>query len=407
MNDAETTGYGRIGYPPKEDETLTHVGPGTPMGELLRRYWQPVALSSELGDLAMRVRILGEDLVAFRDRSGRAGLLDMHCAHRGTSLEYGRIEDEGIRCCYHGWLFDAEGRCLDQPGEPEGSDYKDKVRQPWYPVQEYHGLVFAYMGPYEKKPAFPSYDILEQDGVELIAYRNYSRGIVAECNWLQIHENAIDPIHLFYLHSSHSGVQHSRALATKPDLDFQETPTSVYYVRKATLPNRNRYIRMGELFVPNARSLPWQSETGDRPREDKGRFIGWWVPVDDARTIGFHIEALPIVDGVAQTSVWADAEPGRSYVGQPANQTYEDSQRNPDDMEAQVSQRPITIHALENLGTTDRGIAMFRRKLRTAVAAVQAGEDPPGISYDPGGALVAVTARNVVALPDEAAEAVG
>src|SRR5712691_11703227 len=137
--------YGRM--IPTENETLTHVGPGTPMGELLRRYWQPIAISDELQDLPRRVRILGEDLVAFRDRRGRPGVLDLHCAHRGTSLEWGRVEADGLRCCYHGWLYDAEGRVIDMPCEPPGYAERRKVEQLAYPVTEFGGLVFVYMGP--------------------------------------------------------------------------------------------------------------------------------------------------------------------------------------------------------------------------------------------------------------------
>ena len=127
-----SSGYGRP--MPLHNAELTEAGPGTPAGELLRRFWQPVGLSAELTDLPRAVRVLGEDLVLFRDGQGRVGLLDAHCAHRGTSLYYGRIEPEGIRCCYHGWLFDAEGRCLDQPCEPPESTYEQRVRQPWYPL---------------------------------------------------------------------------------------------------------------------------------------------------------------------------------------------------------------------------------------------------------------------------------
>ena len=127
------------------------------MGELMRRYWQPICMSSELTDLPKFLKILNEELVAYREKSGRVGVLGAHCCHRGTSLEYGRIEENGLRCCYHGWLYNAEGRCLDQPGEPDGSNYKDEVRQPWYPAEEYKGLVFAYMGPLDKKPLLPHY----------------------------------------------------------------------------------------------------------------------------------------------------------------------------------------------------------------------------------------------------------
>ena len=151
MSDTEwrkTSSDGRAyGRPPQHfDEHLARVGAGTPMGELLRRYWHPIALSESLRDLPKRVTILGEELVLFRDRQGLAGLLYPRCMHRGTSLFYGRIEEEGIRCCYHGWLFDTQGRYLDQPCEPDRGRHRDQARQPWYPVEERYGLVFAYLG---------------------------------------------------------------------------------------------------------------------------------------------------------------------------------------------------------------------------------------------------------------------
>ena len=150
---------------PTEDVDLTHVGPGTPAGEYLRRFWQPVAHSDELNDLPVRIRILGEDLVAFRDDAGRAGLMELHCCHRGTSLEYGKIEDGGIRCCYHGWLFDISGKILETPGEPETSTLKDRLYHGAYPVHEFNGLVFAYMGPPDKIYPFPMYDAYTAPGM--------------------------------------------------------------------------------------------------------------------------------------------------------------------------------------------------------------------------------------------------
>lgn len=401
MTDMEGTAYGRTASAPAEDAFLTHVRFGTPVGELLRRYWQPVALSSELSDLPKPITILGEKLVAFRDTNGRAGVLDTHCCHRGASLEYGRIEPEGLRCCYHGWLFDTEGRCLDQPCEPADSDYKDKVRQPWYPVQEYGGLVFAYMGPPDRKPAFPTFDILERDGIKLRAYRNNTRGVVAECNWLQIQENAVDPMHTFVLHSANSGNQFTPAFAVLPEIDFVTTPISVQYIRNATLPNGNRFHRIGEVFVPNYRSLPSQTPEGDKLIREPGRFIGWWVPVDDTHTIGFHIEALPIVNGEAEGSVWAEAVPGLSNSNVPPPQTYEDTQRRPGDREAQTSQRPIAVHALENLATSDMGIVRFRRLVRQAAEAVERGEDPPGIVRDADSTVIPVGSKNEILPPAE------
>src|SRR5258708_5544573 len=153
------TAYGRP--PPHSDDLLVRVGPHTPCGEYLRRYWHPLALSSDATASPRKVRILGEDLILFRDGKGRPGLLYPRCMHRGTTLYYGHIENRGIRCCYHGWLFDVEGNCLEQPCEPEDGRLRDRVRQPWYPVQELYGPDFAYTGPAEKKPLLPRSKCLE------------------------------------------------------------------------------------------------------------------------------------------------------------------------------------------------------------------------------------------------------
>src|SRR5438552_9538992 len=149
---------------PPEDEELTRVGPGTPCGEYLRRFWQPVILASELGNLPRRVCILGEDLVAYRDKSGSIGLLELHCPHRGTSLEFGLIGERGIRCCYHGWLFDCDGTILETPGEPTDSTLKDRLCHGAYPTHEHLGIVFAYLGPPDRLPPVPGYDCLAPPG---------------------------------------------------------------------------------------------------------------------------------------------------------------------------------------------------------------------------------------------------
>ena len=149
------TGYGRPR--PTFMRELTLVGPGTPMGELLRRYWHPVGLVGDATDTPQARRVLGEDLDPLPRRRGRPGLVTARCAHRGATLHYGRVEDRGIRCCYHGWLFDVEGHCLEQPCEPDGGSQRERMRQPWYPVQERYGLIFAYMGPPERKPVLPRY----------------------------------------------------------------------------------------------------------------------------------------------------------------------------------------------------------------------------------------------------------
>ncbi|MEM9682971.1 MAG: Rieske 2Fe-2S domain-containing protein [Pseudomonadota bacterium] len=397
MNDG--SGYGRIGVRPVENTMLTHVEFGSPMGELMRRYWQPITLSEELTDLPQSVRILGEDLVVFRDGTGRTGLIDRHCAHRGASMEYGRIEPDGIRCCYHGWLFDVEGRCLEQPAEPPESKSRGEVRQPWYPTREFGGLVFAYMGPPDLMPEFPEYDILNGEDTVLTAYRNISRGRVAQCNWLQIQENAMDPIHTAFLHQSISGKQFTELFGEhgRRDLTYEKTPTGCVYVRTSTLPNGARYTRIAENFVPNARSIPDPYFSGEDAESEQSRVIGWWVPVDNTQTIGFHIEALRVVDGKPVPSFWATAKEGRASATQPARQSYEETQREPDDMEAQVSQGPIAIHEMENLVSSDMGVAVFRQRLTEALKSMEKGKDPMGILRDPDNRVVTVLASNRIA----------
>ncbi len=387
MTDTEGSGYGRNAIVPAEDTTLTHVTFGTPMGELMRRYWHPVCMSSELTDLPRRLRILGEELVAYRDGSGRVGVLGAHCIHRGTSLEYGRIEENGIRCCYHGWLYNETGKCLDQPGEPDESRYKDEVRQPWYPAEEYKGLVFAYMGPLDKKPLLPLYDILEDEDAAYLTYRNYSRGEMAACNWLQLQENAADPVHTYILHGWNPGLfEFDEVMAVRPRFDYAHSDRHVSYVRTTDLDSGFRLIRISTIFVPTARSVPPTEVSGTDPEREteRARMVGWWVPVDNENTVGFHIERV---------------EPGRK-VFQPPHEAivrpYEDTQRWPDDWEAQTGQRAIARHKLEHLASSDRGVVLFRRRLREAIAAVERGEDPPGTARRPADRIVEIPSRNDV-----------
>ena len=153
---------------PQEDAELTHIGPGTACGEYFRRFWQPVCFTEDLRDLPRRVTLLGEDLVAFRDGSGALGLLELHCPHRGTSLEFGLLSERGIRCCYHGWLFDVDGAILETPGEPEDSTLKDRLCHGAYPTHEYNGILFAYLGPPAQQPPFPLYDSFTRPGYRLM-----------------------------------------------------------------------------------------------------------------------------------------------------------------------------------------------------------------------------------------------
>src|SRR5579871_1294774 len=184
----------------EENERLTRVGPGTPMGELLRRYWQPIAVSSQFQGPGTRpVRLLGEDFVLYRDRSGTLGLIGQRCPHRRAGMVFGIPEAEGLRCAYHGWLFNEAGRCLEQPFEATAntdSTFKDRVTIPAPPVHEYAGLIFAYLGP-QPTPLLPRWDIFEWDDVA----RDIGEAVIP-CNWLQIMDNSMDPVHVEFLHQA-------------------------------------------------------------------------------------------------------------------------------------------------------------------------------------------------------------
>src|ERR1700730_6258511 len=179
-----------------QNDALTRVGPGTPARQLLRKYWQPIVLAEELaGPRPLKaVRVFGLDLIVFRGTDGRHGLLDRDCPHRGADLAYGRLEDGGLRCLFHGWLFDVDGKCLETPAEPEGSVLCQRVRQRSYPVVVKNGVVFAYLGEGEA-PAFPDFDCFLAPGTHAFAFK----GLI-ECNWLQALEVGIDPAHASYLH---------------------------------------------------------------------------------------------------------------------------------------------------------------------------------------------------------------
>jgi nitrite reductase/ring-hydroxylating ferredoxin subunit len=289
------TAYGRP--TPSYDATLVEVGPGTPGGELLRRYWHPVAVAADATTRPQKVRVLGEDLVLFRDGEGRPGLLYPRCCHRGTTLYYGKVEASGIRCCYHGWLFDVEGRCLDMPCEPSEKNlsprYRETFRQPWYPVQEYLGLLFAYMGLPEKKPVLPRYDVFEDVPVdEEIVADGSNIGLAGDttpCNWLQTHENVMDPYHVFVLHSSNSGNQFVPLMGLLPEVTWEYTALGVKSHQDRRLPDGKLFHRVTAVMVPNLRIVanPFVKRYG---RTDS---VAWTLPIDDTTTKIFTLYRTP------------------------------------------------------------------------------------------------------------------
>jgi phenylpropionate dioxygenase-like ring-hydroxylating dioxygenase large terminal subunit len=374
---------------PEPDPELTRVGPGTPCGELMRRYWQPVCLSADLADLPKKLRILGEDLIAFRDGQGRAGLLFFRCSHRGTSLEYGRVEERGLRCCYHGWLYDVEGNVVEMPLEPSVNPFLRQIQHPAYPVREFAGLVFAYMGPLEKIPEFPIYDVWQNQGGTLKARLGPRIGGPVNCNWLQAEENLMDALHTFWLHTLHSGAQFpSRAYGVDPDeVKYEETDMGMRFVLVRKLENGKWWELIWEMLMPLNVHLVYT----DEPRTERVRAVTYCMPVDDAHQLGASIRWLSD-DGQDQTRGREQLAPGGRK-----NLSYEHTQRHPDDKEAVEGQGPIALHGLEHLVTSDRGVFMFRRILRTAIEAVRAGQDPKGILRNPSkAARVATSAGSVL-----------
>src|SRR5215204_6986896 len=197
----------------EQNELLTRIGPGTPCGDLMRRYWHPIAAVSELEGLKWnkRVRLLGEDLVLYRDKQGRYGLITEQCPHRRASLAFGIPTNDGIRCPYHGWAFGHDGQCLEQPNEPEKSAFKNKVKTPAYAVEEMGGVFWAYMGPPESKPLLPQLDGFVAEGT----VRMLGSAIIP-CNWLQIMENSLDPVHTEWLHRYFTNYVLERMSANDP-----------------------------------------------------------------------------------------------------------------------------------------------------------------------------------------------
>ncbi len=373
---------------PGENAELTHVEAGSPMGELLRRYWQPVALSAEVRDLPRKVRIMCEDLVIFRTKAGEIGCLEPHCSHRGTSLEWGRVEQNGLRCCYHGWLYAPDGKVVEMPCETKEFCDKMNIEHPAYPAMEFGGLVFIYMGPLEKKPLFPMYDIfdtryrkdVEIRGMQL--WEGQGIGYVRDCNWMQNHENVLDPWHLLILHQQISGDQFNGVLMQgQSQISFEKTTLGVRYKVVKDLPNGNRLERYAECIVPNIFLVPNVHERGTVAKhEDKATEVSWTVPVDNEHLTAFSLVAWPLENGKprenwrAGTDLRIDIRPAAELA-----RSYEERQRRPDDKEAQESQRPIAVHALENLAHSDAGIVMLRRLFREQLARLNAGEDPMNV----------------------------
>jgi nitrite reductase/ring-hydroxylating ferredoxin subunit len=424
-NGAQSTEAPYSGYYHRDvmdpDLALTQVGPGTPGGEYLRRFWHPVGKSSELLDLPRRIRIIGEDLVLFRDGQGAVGLLALHCAHRGTSLEYGMVERHGIRCCYHGWLYGVDGRVLETPGEPADSTLKDRFYHGAYPTHEYKGLVFAYMGPPHRRPEFPIFDTFELPGYRLVPTGGFDERNIYTCNWLQIKENAMDPLHRLYLHDleeARAALARYRPSASGASLDtwledgldywerevaavssdirvmeWQETATGMIYIYTRRL-GEMVWVRISDFIPPNIHQFGVQDEATDEVVMQRPAMTHWTVPIDDTHTTVFGFRHAAEV----QERRLRDTRPGLRGSDS-LDRPYEVRQREPGDYEAQESQRPIAVHALEHLGSGDRGIIMVRKLIRDGIQAVHQGGDPRRPSMRPGELIPTHSQNTILRVP--------
>ncbi|HSI61068.1 MAG TPA: aromatic ring-hydroxylating dioxygenase subunit alpha [Ideonella sp.] len=386
----------------EQNDLMTRVGRGTPAGALLRRYWQPVALVDELaGPRPVKaVQLMGQHFVLFRNEQGRLGMLDRDCPHRGADLAFGRLEDGGLRCPFHGWLFDAAGHCLETPAEPAGSKLCTRIKQAAYPVVEKSGTVFAYLGEGEP-PVFPAFDCFVAPDSHTFAFKG-----LFECNWLQALEVGMDPAHASYLHrffedadtSASYGKQFRGASADsqmpitrvlrehdRPEISVAPTDYGLRLTALRQLSGTSTHVRVTNVVFPQAFVIPMSAEM---------TISQWHVPVDDTHCYWYAIftsftgpvdkqqmrdqrlELYQLPDYSSRRNKRNDY--GYSIDEQrTATYTGMGDDINVHDQWAVESQGPIQDRTREHLGTTDKGIIAYRRMLVKAIASTQAGEGAP------------------------------
>lgn len=359
-----------------ENEMMTRVGPGTPAGETLRRYWLPVSFSHQINSEAPKlVRWLGEDLVLFRDEMGRVGLVEPNCPHRGASLEYGWIEAGGLRCCYHGWVFDVGGRCIEQPAEPAGSGFKDKIKLKAYPITEIGGVVFAYMGP-GKPPPFPRYDFLaREDGERTFA------GYLRECNFLNQLDNCLDPVHATILHGREvNGARENPERQESPEFEVLADDLFASYVARRPGPIPGKEWHREVSYTPPILVI---HDGGSLPGDPAAYLadVAWRMPIDDYNTYSFILKFFPFRDGKSTIA------PKRNVPRPPplmrgTRRQFDMTTVNGQDAAAQIGQGAIADRTAEHLGYSDRGVIQVRKLWMSAIHAVIRGDDPPGILRD-------------------------
>jgi len=384
----------------EDNERLVRVGPGKPAGELFRRYWQPVLLSQELPErdgAPLRVRLLGEDLIAFRDTSGRIGLVEAFCPHRRAPMFSGRNEECGLRCVYHGWKFDVDGRCVDLPSEPEDSTLKDKVRIVAYPTAEKGGVIWAYLGPRESIPPPPDYEWMRAPETHRHVSKTYE-----ECNYLQALEGGLDTTHSSFLHNNRMGSKSElRQRDRAPRLEVFPSDYGYYYVSHRKAGPDGTYVRIYHYVMPAQQMRG--SVTADPGSNELSTLHGHlWVPIDDEHTWVFnwlcaYDESVPMTPEYKEYSERHygrskdDLIPGTYRLKRNKSNEYmldRAMQRtsnytgimgvNTQDYALQEGMGPIVDRSLEHLGTSDRAIIQMRQLLLEATRDVEAGRRPKG-----------------------------
>ena len=374
FNNQDFRGY-KQAIVPKIDEGLARTDAATPCGEYLRRYWHPVSLTSEVSETPKEIRILGEDLVIFKTSKNNIGLVHKACPHRRASMAYGKTEERGIRCCYHGWLFSPDGEILETPGEDPDSKPAAKLRETFklgaYPIIEFNGLVFSYLGPMDKIPEFPHYDAFEIPGNTSSPYR-----IDYNCNWIQVLDAIMDPVHTSFLHGQSSGIQFSEGFAEVGEIDFYEKGIQYLGCNTRRI-NDNVWIRVNELILPNfTQAGAAFAADGTKSRYfGRSSFTRWVVPIDD-----HHCVALAWANfGERGDPIEYNNQEGfeRIEAGEIANRTTEEKQKRPGDAEAVEGMGSISSHKGEHLMPTDRGVMIYRRRIRKLIKSLGEGKDPP------------------------------
>ena len=383
----------------EENKLLTRTGPGTPMGDLLRRFWLPFLLAEELPRPdcpPVRVRLLGEDLVAFRDTGGRVGLLEAHCPHRRTNLFFGRNENDGLRCVYHGWKFDVHGRCVDMPSEPAESNFRDKVRANAYLARERGGLLWAYMGPQDLMPGMPELEWARvPDSHRVVSKR------LQESNFVQAVEGGIDSSHVSFLHSrlqtdepdALAGVVRTEYMTRdrSPRFFVKDTSYGLLIAARRNAEEDSYYWRLTQYLMPFYTMIPGTP----------GFPIGGhaWVPIDDERCWNFsvtwrHDRPLSQEELTFQRSgLGIHAEVDQTYrpIRNQSNDYLIDREEQrtrtftgirgigEQDMAVQESSGTILDRSQEHLGSSDAAVIAMRRRLTSAAIALREGAEPPEV----------------------------